>query len=341
MTTQTAFRDVPRLEDPPLLRGRARFVDDIRPVGALHAAFLRSPFAHAAIRSIDASAARALPGVRLVLTAADLNPHLAETRLKVALPSPAFRQTLDRPVLAATEVVHVGEAVAIIVADDRYIAEDALSLFEIDYDPLDAVADCVAALQPGAPTAHQGAPHNLVGDFTLGFGDPDAAFAGAAVVVRETLSQHRGVAHSMECRGLVAIPDAIEDRLTVWSSTQTPHVARRMLCDILGLPEDRVRVVTPDVGGGFGPKLVFYPEEAAVAAAARMLGRPVKWIEDRREHFIAATQERDQVWDVELAVDVEGRILGVRGEMIHDHGAWTARGLNVAYGAVSAMPLAY
>ena len=341
MTTQTAFRDVPRLEDPPLLRGRARFVDDIRPAGALHAAFLRSPFAHAAIRSIDASAARALPGVRLVLTAADLNPHLAETRLKVALPSPAFRQTLDRPVLAAKEVVHVGEAVAIIVADDRYIAEDALSLIEVDYDPLDAVADCVAALEPGAPTAHQGAPHNLVGDFTLGFGDPDAAFASAAVTVRETLSQHRGVAHSMECRGLVAIPDPIEDKLTVWSSTQTPHVARRMLCDILGLPEDRVRVVTPDVGGGFGPKLVFYPEEAAVAAAARMLGRPVKWIEDRREHFIAATQERDQVWDVELAVDTGGRILGVRGEMIHDHGAWTARGLNVAYGAVSAMPLAY
>jgi carbon-monoxide dehydrogenase large subunit len=341
MSTRTAFRDVPRLEDPPLLRGRARFVDDIRPAGALHAAFLRSPFAHARIVSIDASAARAAPGVRAVWTAADIAPHLAETRLKVALPSPAFRQTLDRPVLAEAEVVHVGEAVAIVVAEDRYLAEDALALIEVEYDPLPAVADCVAALAPDAPPAHQGAPHNLVAEFTLGFGSPDAAFAAAPVVVRETLIQHRGGAHSMEGRGVVALPDAIEDRLTVWSSTQTPHVARRMLCDILGLAEDRIRVATPDVGGGFGPKLVFYPEEALVALAARLLRAPVKWIEDRREHFIATTQERDQVWDVEMALDAEGRILGVRGEMIHDHGAWTARGLNIAYGAASAMTLAY
>lgn len=341
MSTRTSFRDVPRVEDPPLLRGRARFVDDIRPAGALHVAFLRSPFAHARIVSVDVTAARVAPGVRAVWTAADIAPHMAATRLKVALPSPAFRQTLDRPVLAESEVVHVGEAVAIVVAEDRYLAEDALALIEVDYDPLEAVADCVAALEDEAPRAHSAAPHNLVGEFTLGYGDPDAAFAAAPVVVRERLAQHRGGGHSMECRGVVAIPDAVEDRLTVWSSTQTPHAARRLLCDLLGLPEDRIRVATPDVGGGFGPKLVFYPEEALVALAARLLGAPVKWIEDRREHFIATTQERDQVWQVEMALDGEGHILGVRGEMIHDHGAWTARGLNVAYGAVSAMPLAY
>jgi len=341
MSKRTAFRDVPRLEDPPLLRGRARFVDDIRPAGALHAAFLRSPFAHARIVTVDASAARAAPGVRAVWTASDIAPHLATTRLRVALPSPAFRQALDRPILAEGEVVHVGEAVAIVVADDRYLAEDALALVEVEYDPLPAVADCVAALDAASPTAHGNGPHNLVGDFTLGFGDPDAAFAAAPVVVRERLAQHRGGGHSMECRGVVAIPDVIEDKLTVWSSTQTPHAARRLLCDILGVAEDRIRVATPDVGGGFGPKLVFYPEEAAVALAARLLGVPVKWIEDRREHFISTTQERDQFWDVEMALDEQGRILGVRGEMIHDHGAWTARGLNVAYGAVSAMPLAY
>ena len=341
MSGRTAFRDVPRLEDLPLLTGRGRFVDDIRPPGTLHAAFLRSPFAHARIISADAAAARAAPGIRAVWFAADIAPHLTGTRLKVALPSPAFRQTLDRPVLAEDEVVHVGEAVAIIIAEDRYLAEDALALVEVEYDPLPVVADCVAALEPGAPVAHAGGPHNLVGEFTLGYGDPDAAFAAAPVVVRERLAQHRGGGHSIECRGVLAIPDAVEDRLTVWSSTQTPHTARRMLCDLLGLPEDRIRVATPDVGGGFGPKLVFYPEEVVVALAARLLCVPVKWIEDRREHFIATTQERDQVWDVEMALDGEGRILGVRGEMVHDHGAWTARGLNVAYGAVSAMPLAY
>ena len=145
----------------------------------------------------------------------------------------------------------------------------------------------------------------------------------------------------MECRGVVATHDALEDKLTVWSSTQTPHTCKRLLCDILGLAEDQIRVVIPDVGGGFGPKLIFYPEEVVVALAARRLSRPVKWIEDRGEHFVATTQERDQHWDVQLATDDNGRILAVRGVMIHDHGAWTARGVNVPQGAVSAMPLAY
>ena len=149
MNARVIGQDVPRLEDPQLLRGGARFVDDVRPPGCLHAAVLRSPHAHAAILAIDASAARALPGVVEVYTAADVAPHLAERRLKVALPSPAFRQTLDRPVLASAEVVHVGEAIAIIVAEDRYIAEDALALVSVDYDPLPAVSDCVAALEPG------------------------------------------------------------------------------------------------------------------------------------------------------------------------------------------------
>jgi carbon-monoxide dehydrogenase large subunit len=145
----------------------------------------------------------------------------------------------------------------------------------------------------------------------------------------------------MECRGLVAVPDPLEDRLTVWSSTQMPHAAKRMLCDLLGLNERQLRVVTPDVGGGFGPKLVFYPEDVAIAVAARRLGHPVKWIEDRREHFVATTQERDQFWDVEMAIDGHGIIQAVRGLLVHDHGAWTARGVNVPQGAVSAMPLAY
>ena len=334
-------RNVRRLEDPDLLTGRARFVDDIRLPGTLEAAFVRSPHAHASIRGIDKQAALALPGVHAVYTLADLAPHLTTTRLAVALPSPAIKQVMDRPVLAEDEVVHVGEPVAMVIADSRYIAEDAVALVEVDYEPLPAAVDAAAALAPGAPLAHRHAPDNLVAAFNLAYGDVDRAFAGAAHVFRERLRQHRGGSHSMECRGVLAAHDPIEDRLTVFSSTQTPHVAMRLLCDLLGRDENQVRVRAPDVGGGFGPKLVFYPEEAAVALAALLMARPVKWIEDRREHFVSTTQERDQYWDVEIAVGSDARIRGVRGTLIHDHGAYTARGVNVPYGSAAAMPLAY
>ena len=334
-------QSIARLEDPPLLRGKGRFVDDIALPGMVHVAFVRSSFAHARILSIDTEAARALPGVLAIWTAADILPHVTENKLRVALPSPAFRQELDRPILAEDEVVHVGEPVAIIIAVDRYVAEDAASMVLVDYDPLPAVADCVAALEPGAPTAHSASPHNLCAQFDFNYGDVDAAFAGAAHVFSETLSQHRGVAHSIEGRGVVANYDELDDRVTVWSSTQTPHAAKRYLLDLLRLDENRLRVVTPDVGGGFGPKLVFYPEEVAITLAALLLKRPVKWIEDRREHFVSTTQERDQIWIMEIALDDQARILGLRGELIHDHGAWTARGVNVPYGSAAALTLAY
>ncbi len=341
ITTRVVGRDVPRVEDAALIRGKGRFVDDIALPGMLHAAFVRSPHAHALISGIDTSAARAMPGVHAVFTLADLVPHLTGTRLVVALPSPSYRQTLDRPILADREVVHVGEGVALVIADSRYVAEDAAACVEVEYDPLPAMADCVAALEPDAPVAHQGAPSNLVAEMTIAYGAVDAAFAAAPHVFHERLWVHRGGSHSMECRGLVAVQDSLEDRLTIWSSTQTPHASQRLLCDLLGLGERQVRVVTPDVGGGFGPKLVFYPEDVAIAVAARVLRRPVKWIEDRREHFVATTQERDQFWDVSLATDADGIIQAVRGVLVHDHGAWTARGVNVPQGAVSAMPLAY
>jgi carbon-monoxide dehydrogenase large subunit len=333
--------NVSRVEDRALIRGAGRFADDIALPGMLHGAFVRSPHAHALIGGIDASAAAAMPGVHAVLTLDDLAPHLTDTRLVVAMPSPSYRLDLHRPILARTEVVHVGEAVALVVADSRYLAEDAAAAVEVEYDPLPAVADCVAALDAGSPTAHHCAPSNLVAEMVIEYGGVDAAFERAAHRVHERLWIHRGGSHSMECRGLVAVPDLLEDRLTLWSSTQMPHASKRMLCDLLGLGERQVRVVTPDVGGGFGPKLVCYPEDVAVAVAARRLGRAVKWIEDRREHFVATTQERDQFWDVELATDANGVIQAVRGALIHDHGAWTARGVNVPQGAVSAMPLAY
>ena len=330
-----------RLEDPALLTGRARFVDDIRMPGLLHAAFVRSPHGHAAIQGIDTAAAKALSGVHAVYSFADFEPHLVEPRLIVGLPSKAYRQDVNRPVLAVDEVVHVGEPVAIVVAESRYVAEDAAALVAVDYDPLPASADCRDALQPGAATVHRNGPHNLLAEFSLAYGDTDAAFATAPHVVKGSFRMHRGGSHSIECRGSVASFDPAEGRLTLWCSTQMPHSFMRTLAGMLGWDETRIRVRAPDVGGGFGPKLVTYPDDVAVCVASILLGRPIKWIEDRREHFVATTQERDQYWEMELAADDEGRILGLRGDMIHDHGAYTARGINLPYNGAMTMPLVY
>jgi carbon-monoxide dehydrogenase large subunit len=332
---------LPRLEDPDLLTGKGRFVDDITFPDMLHAAYLRSPHAHAAILSIDAAAARALPGVHAVYGFSDIAPHLLVSDLIVGLPSPSYRQDRNRPALARAEATYVGEPVAIVVADSRQLAEDAAALIEVEYDPLPVVSDCRAALEPGAPAVHRGAPHNLLAEFTLAYGDVAQAFAAAPHVFTEALWQHRGVGLSIECRGIVARPEAAEDRLTVWSSTQTPHAAQRLLCDMLGRDETRIRVITPDVGGGFGPKLVFYQEEVVTALAALLLNRPVKWIEDRREHLTASTQERDQYWDIAIAVTADARILGVRGSMVHDHGAYTARGINLPLESAHTVTLPY
>ena len=332
---------IKRLEDPELLTGSGRFVDDIHLPGMLHAAFVRSPLAHAAIIRIDAVAARAMDGVTAVYTAADLKPHLVSDRIVVGLPSGALRQQVDRPVLASDEVCHVGEAVAIVVADSRYVAEDAAAAVAVDYDSLPSVADCRDALAPGAPPVHRNASDNLAAAIDAGYGDVAAAFAGAAHVFHESLWQHRGVSQAMECRGAVADFDRHRDHLTLWASTQMPHAARRMMVALLGRDENRMTVIAPNVGGGFGPKLVFYPEDAAIVVASLALGRPVKWIEDRREHFVATTQERDQLWDVEIAVEADGRLRGVRGTMIHDHGAYTARGVNLAHNAASVLPGPY
>jgi carbon-monoxide dehydrogenase large subunit len=334
-------KSVPRLEDAPMLVGAGRFVDDIVLPGTLHACFLRSAHGHALVHRIDTDAAKAMPGVVAVYSFADIKLLLTEERLVVALPSKAFRQQVDRPVLAIDEVVYVGEPVAVVIAESRHQAEDALASIEVEYEPLEAVVDCVAAVSPGSPTVHRGAPHNIVAELDLTFGHADEVFARAAHVYSEKLLPSRGGSHSIECRGVIAVHDAVQDVLTVWSSTQTPHAAMRLLAHMLGREEKSVRVIAPDVGGGFGPKLVFYSEELVAALAAIQLKRPVKWIEDRREHFISTTQERDQVWDLEIAVDGEGTVLGIRGSMVHDHGAYTARGVNVAFEAMQAMTMPY
>jgi len=332
---------VPRLEDASLLRGQSTFVDDIHLDGMLHAVFVRSPFAHAKIISVDASAALAMPGVHAVLTHEDIKKKVRTDELRVALPDKNYRQIRDRRILARDETVYVGETIAVIIADDPYIGEDAIAAVAIEYDVLPSVSDCREAMEPNAPVVHADASDNLSAQFVSEYGPVDATFANAPHVFKSSFWQHRGVAHSIECRGCVAAVDALSGKLTLWSSTQTPLVAARILADILDRDEKLIRVVTPEVGGAFGPKLVFYPEEAAVAVATLLLGRPIKWIEDRREHFVATTQERDQYWDAEIAVDGEGKILGVRGTLLHDHGAYTARGLTTPQGAVAALTLAY
>lgn len=330
-----------RIEDFALLTGRGRYVDDIHLPDMLEVAFVRSPHGHARFTSIDASAALALPGVHAVYTYADVAQALTSVRIPPDQFIESFPPTTWPHVLPKKEVCFVGEAVAAVVADSRYIAEDAAMLVQVDYEPLPAVSDCRRAAEPDSPTVHEDAESNIVSRFTTEYGDVDKAFAGAEHVVKISLKQHRGGAHSIEARGVVANYDASADHLVIWTSTQTAHKSRDAAVELFGLDESRVRVIVPDVGGGFGGKNTVYPEEVMTVMASRLLKRPIKWIEDRREHFLASIQERDQVWDIEAAADSEGKVLGVRGSIFHDQGAYTLLGLHVPHNASIAVPGPY
>ena len=332
---------VTRFEDPALLAGRGRFTDDIPLPGALHACFVRSPHGHAKLRSIDAQAALALPGIHAVLTAADLPEPMRTERIPNLMANPAIRIMRTQHALARDEVCFAGEAVAVVIADSRAIAEDAAALVVVDYDILPAVEDCREAVKPGSSHAHADIADNIAAALKMGYGDVDAAFAKAAHVFEEEFWMHRGGGMSMETRAVAASYDAAGDFLTVWSSTQTPHLGRSILADLLGRNLESIRMIAPDVGGGFGPKAPFYPEEAVIPAAVMKLGRPVRWFEDRREHFLCATQERDQYWTLTIAADAQGKILGVRGTMLHDTGAFMPWGLIMPYIAAVTVPGPY
>ena len=332
---------VKRLEDPALLTGRGRFVDDVKLAGTLEACFVRSPYAHARIRAIDARAARALPGVHAVLTADDLPGPMATQTIPMILPVLGIKAFRTQLCLARDEVSYAGQTVALVVADSRYRAEDAAALVAVDYEILAAIGDCREALAPGAPPVHADLSTNLASNVPMAYGDVDAAFAGAAHVVTDEFWVHRGGGMSLETRAVLANYDAAGDLLTVWSSTQTPHLGRRVLADLLARNLETIRIIAPDVGGGFGPKAPFYAEEAVIPAAALRLGRPVKWVEDRREHFLTATQERDQYWSVALALDAEGSIHGFRGSMLHDTGAFVPWGIIMPYIAAVTVPGPY
>jgi carbon-monoxide dehydrogenase large subunit len=332
---------VARLEDANLLTGRGRFADDVKLPGMLHACFVRSQHAHARIRGIDTSVARDLAGVHAVLTAADLPEAMSSGRMPMLVPNPALAASLTQHCLACDEVCYVGQTIAVVIADSRYIAEDAAALVAVDYDVLAAISDCRDAVKSGAPRAHEALKDNVASAFRMGYGDADAAFASAPHVFTEDIWQHRGGGMAMETRAVIASLDPVHDLLTVWSATQTPHIGRRMIADLLDRNLESIRVIAPDVGGGFGPKAIFYAEEAVIPAAAIKLKRPVKWIEDRREHFLCATQERDQYWNVSVAVDNDGKILGVRGTLLHDTGAFAPWGIIMPYIAAATMPGPY
>ena len=331
-------RSLLRREDRRLLTGQGQFIADLALPQMLHAVLVRSPVAHARIRSVDLSRAAAMPGVALALNGADLLrllPPVPEGQ--ISMPSKwatAIQHKFlnpQEPLLAHDKVRHVGEAIAIIVAETRDRAEDAAELVACDLEALPAVVDPEAALRPDSPIIHERYGTNLIGAFSVGRGEVDAAFATAPHRLQRRFYHHRYAAAPMECRGVVAAIDRRTDSATIWSSTQVVHWVRREAAGLLGLPEARVRCIALDVGGGFGGKGHVYPEDLLITFLARKLGRPVRWIEARSEHFMSATHSRDQLHDVEVAFDDDGRILGLRDDYIVDCGAWNPIGSGVAY----------
>jgi len=323
---------VPRNEDARLLTGRALFVDDVQREGMLHVAFRRSDRAHGRLRSVDVTAARSRHGVVAVYTAADLGDYWQPGPLLVPpppVPGMTFNACTQVP-LARDKVRYAGEPVAMVVAESRYVAEDAAAEVVVAVEPLEAVVDLEAALAPSAPRLHEHLPSNLAAHVHQTKGDYAAARAAAHLVVARRFRYDRGAAAAIENRAVAAQWDPRSEQLTVWDTTQAPIPIRNGLARMLGLAESQVQVIAPFVGGGFGPKIMmFYPEEVLVPWAARALGRPVKWTEDRLENFVATTQERSQIHDAEIALDADGRILGVKDAFLHDTGAYDPYGLTV------------
>jgi len=332
MTTRQFGMPMPRNEDARLLSGRARFIDDIEPHGVLHAALLRSPYAHARILRIDAAPARARDGVAAVFTAADLGAFWQQAPMVVPpapIPGLVFHQRTQVP-LAKEVVRHVGEPVALVLASSRYLAEDAVADIVVEWEPLPVAAGLEQAVAPAAPRVHDDLDSNVSAWARQTKGDYPAAARAAAHIIRRRIAYDHGCAQPMETRGVLAQWDADAERLTVWDTTQAPIPLRNGLAGLLGLSERQVRVVAPFIGGGFGPKvMMFYPEELLVPWAAIRLRRPVKWIEDRAEHFFATTHERLQIHDAEMALSADGRILGIKDVFLHDNGAYDPYGLTV------------
>jgi carbon-monoxide dehydrogenase large subunit len=310
---------VERAEDNELLTGKGVFVDDIDFPGMLHAYIVRSSHARARILRVETEHAKVSPGVVDVITFSDLG---AVRKFPLTIPHPNLKPLTEFP-LAEDEVRYVGEPVAVIVATSRQLAEDAAPLIKVNYEPMPPCVDLEQALSPGAPLVHEGEPDNIGGFMKQSAGNVDKAFAEADYVIKETLRVHRGGCHAIEARGIVAQYEPKEGFLTIWASCQGPHRIRRTLLQLMDLPEYKVRVIAPRVGGGFGPKGGFYPENFLVPWLAVRLGHAIKWIEDRHEHFIASRQERDQTHWAEAAFNKDGKVLGLKNYFLYDTGAYS------------------
>ncbi|MCL6566435.1 MAG: xanthine dehydrogenase family protein molybdopterin-binding subunit [Acidobacteriia bacterium] len=321
MATATRYigRPLKRKEDPRLIQGLAHYVDDLRLPEMHYVAFVRSPHAHARIRSIDTTRAQTAPGVLAVLTGQDLDKAMGVIPCAAQLPE---MKLALRPPLAKERVLFVGEPVALVVAADRYTARDAAELVEVEYEPLTPVVDPEKALAKGAPVLHPQYSDNVAYRWELEGGDVKAAFAKADKVIRQRMVNQRLIPVAMEPRAVVADYQPGENQLTVWSSTQIPHLLRTQIAAVLGVPEYVVHVIAPEVGGGFGSKLNVYAEEVLVAHLAMRLGKPMKWTESRRENFQATIHGRDQIATMELAVRRDGTILGLRCRILADLGAY-------------------
>lgn len=310
-----------RREDPRLVSGHGRYADDFLRTHAAHLAVVRSPHAHARVRSIDVTEALKAPGVVAVLTAADFRKVLSGN-MPVA---PAFvaekKQAPDRFPIAEREVCYQGEPVAVVIADTKYQAADGAELVSVDWEPLPAVIDLEKAMEAGSPTAHEGSADNIGWDLTYN-ADAEAAFGEAEVVVKERILQQRLAPTPMEPRGVMAEWHQTDQTMTMWMSSQNPHFIRLFIGGAMGIPENRFRVISPDVGGGFGSKISPYPEDYLVPAASKLLGRPVKWSETRTENLQNATHGRGQVFDVEIAGNRDGKLLGLRITQYLDCGAY-------------------
>jgi carbon-monoxide dehydrogenase large subunit len=320
------------------LTGNGTYVGDIQLPDMLHAALLRSTHAHARISSVDSSEALRLDGVVGVWQGRDIKDRIALFPESFEIhPQPwldGVKPILHgpRPAALAQERVHyVGEPVAIVVAEDRHRAEDAVDLIDVEYEGLSVVTDPDQALDANATLVHEESSNNIVFSFSVNKGNVDQALRDAPYTLGERFRHHRYCAAPLECRGVVAWVEPKTNVLTVWSSTQMPHLVRRQIVAQLNLSEETVRVIAPDIGGGFGPKVFVYPEEILIPFLALELGRPVKWIEDRREHFISTAHGRDQVHEIEIAFDETGHVLGLRDRFLLDNGAYNPMGLTDAY----------
>jgi carbon-monoxide dehydrogenase large subunit len=330
---KTIGERIKRNEDPRLLTGQALFVDDVDLPGMLHAAYLRSDYAHAKILSVDTSQAQTRPGVVAVFTAKDMGDEWQPGPPNVS-PPPTVEGTIfhsrTHGPLAKDKVRYVGEAIAVVIAESRYIAEDAVEDILVDLEPLEVVADIETALDPQAPLIHEDLDSNLAAHLVQSTGDYQAAKAAADLVISRRIDIDRGAAAAMENRGIIAHWDEKSQHLTVWDTTQAPIPIRNGIASRLGLSQSQVRVIAPYIGGGFGPKmLMHYPEEILIPWISVKLCKPIKWIEDRRENFYATTQERCQVHDAEMILTRDGKILGVSHKFLHDSGAYDPYGLTI------------